>query len=70
MSANLVSFGLAGGAAKYVLLLGFGAAAGSPVFPGIGDVRLGITYGPTGADYTGTLVVGGTSSAYTPRRQK
>ena len=27
------------------------------------DVRSGITYGPTGADYTGTLIVGGGSSA-------
>lgn len=25
------------------------------VFPGVGDVDLGVTYGPTGADYTGTL---------------
>lgn len=25
------------------------------VFPSVGDVDSGITYGPTGADYTGTL---------------
>lgn len=25
------------------------------VFPGVGDVDNGVTYGPTGADYTGTL---------------
>lgn len=25
------------------------------VFPGVGDVDSGVTYGPTGADYTGTL---------------
>lgn len=32
--------------------------SGSPVFPNVGDVRYGITYGPTGADYTGTLDLG------------
>lgn len=26
------------------------------VFPGIGDVDFGVVYGPTGVDYTGTLV--------------
>jgi hypothetical protein len=25
------------------------------VFPSVGDVDLGVTFGPTGADYTGTL---------------
>ena len=30
-------------------------AGGGAVFPGVGDVDQGITYGPTGADYTGTL---------------
>ena len=34
-------------------------AAGSPVWPIVGDVRLGVVYGPTGADYTGTLSAGG-----------
>jgi len=41
-----------------------GAASRSgtgPTYPSPGDVRLGVTYGPTGADFTGTLVVG---SAY------
>lgn len=31
-----------------------GAGVGA-VFPVVGDVDLGINYGPTGADYTGTL---------------
>lgn len=31
-----------------------GAGAGA-VFPGAGDVDQGVTYGPTGADFTGTL---------------
>lgn len=31
-----------------------GAGAGA-VFPTVGDVDAGTTYGPTGADYTGTL---------------
>lgn len=30
-------------------------SGGGAVFPGVGDVDQGITYGPTGADYTGTL---------------
>ena len=33
-------------------------AAGSPVWPIVGDVRLGVVYGPTGADYTGTMTAG------------
>lgn len=32
-----------------------GAGAGA-VFPAVGDVESPVTYGPTGADYTGTLV--------------
>jgi len=28
---------------------------GDAVFPAVGDVRTGVTFGPTGADYTGTL---------------
>lgn len=32
-----------------------GAGVGA-VFPLAGDVDLGVTYGPSGADYTGTLV--------------
>lgn len=31
-----------------------GGGAGS-VFPAVGDVDLGVAYGPTGADFTGTL---------------
>jgi hypothetical protein len=38
--------------------------------PDPADVRLGVMYGPTGTEYTGTLVVGGGGSAYTPRRSK
>lgn len=30
-------------------------AGGGAVFPGVGDVDQGVAYGPTGADYTGTL---------------
>jgi hypothetical protein len=37
------------------------AAAGSPVFPDPADVRNGVTYGPTGEDYTGTMQSGGGS---------
>ena len=29
------------------------------LLPDVADVRMGTTYGPTGADYTGALVVGG-----------
>lgn len=29
---------------------------GGAVFPAVGDVDAGVAYGPTGADYTGTLV--------------
>ena len=32
------------------------------VLPDVVDVRSGIAYGPTGADYTGTLIVGGSSA--------
>lgn len=31
-------------------------AGGGAVFPAEGDVDLGVDYGPSGADYTGTLV--------------
>lgn len=31
-----------------------GAGAGA-IFPAVGDVDQGVTFGPTGADYTGTL---------------
>jgi len=30
-------------------------SGGGAVYPGVGDVDQGIAYGPTGADYTGTL---------------
>ena len=33
-------------------------AAGSPVWPIAGDVRLGVVYGPTGAEYIGTMTAG------------
>lgn len=32
-----------------------GGGAGA-VFPPVGDVDLGVTYGPTGADFSGTLL--------------
>lgn len=32
------------------------AGGGSPVFPAVGDVDAGTNYGPTGTEYTGTLV--------------
>lgn len=41
-------------------------ATGNPVFPDPADVRTGITYGPNGNDYTGTLEGGG--SVYVRRR--
>lgn len=37
----------------------FGAPPAVPVYPSPADVRTGVAYGPTGADYTGTLTVGG-----------
>lgn len=43
------------------LKMGGSPAAATPVFPDPSDVRAGITYGPTGADYTGTLSGGGGS---------
>lgn len=39
---------------KDSLLLPAGGGAGA-IFPSVGDVDLGVTYGPSGADYTGTL---------------
>ena len=33
-------------------------AAGVAVWPDPSQVLLGVTYGPTGADYTGTLTIG------------
>ena len=33
-------------------------AGGSPVWPDPSQVLLGVSYGPTGADYTGTLTPG------------
>lgn len=38
-----------------------GKSSNPAVFPDPSDVRAGITYGPTGADYTGTMVAGGGS---------
>jgi len=35
-------------------LAGIFAASGAAVFPAVGDVRISVEYGPTGADYTGT----------------
>jgi hypothetical protein len=40
---------------------GITASAPGAVFPDPADVRTGITYGPTGADYTGTFAGGGGS---------
>jgi len=36
-------------------------SSGNSVFPLVGDVDLGIKYGPTGIDYTGTLVQANTA---------
>lgn len=38
---------------------------GGGTYPDIGDVQESVTYGPTGADYTGNLVVPTTTSVYT-----
>jgi hypothetical protein len=38
---------------EFAMPAGGGAGA---VFPSVGDVDQGVDYGPTGADYTGTLV--------------
>ena len=37
------------------------AAQGVETWPAESDVRLGVTYGPTGAEYTGTMAEGGGS---------
>lgn len=36
-----------------------GDTGGVVVWPLSSDVRLGVTYGPTGAEYTGTMAEGG-----------
>ena len=35
--------------------------AGTETWPAESDVRLGVTYGPTGSEYTGTMAEGGGS---------
>jgi hypothetical protein len=42
---------------------------GAAVFPNPADVRDGIVYGPTGAEFLGTFICAG-GGAYTPRRSK
>ena len=38
-----------------------------PVYPAEADVRSGVTYGPTGTDYTGTMTGGGSGTVYLRR---
>lgn len=47
-----------GGVGRFDISITFtvDGALGSAVFPGVGDVDLGITYGPNGTDSTGTLL--------------
>lgn len=37
-----------------------------PGWPAVGDVKIGITYGPTGVEYTGTYSPGGGGSPARP----
>jgi hypothetical protein len=40
---------------------GTAAGGGTAVFPDPADVVLGVTYGPTGIEFTGTMTSGGGS---------
>ena len=41
----------------FIITLGYTAATGAATYPDPADVLVGVQYGPTGADYTGTLSV-------------
>lgn len=40
-----------------VITLGYTAAVGGATYPDPADVLVGVQYGPTGTDYTGTLSI-------------
>lgn len=51
-------------ARQYRVRSGFTPVSAGAVWPSPSDVRAGVTYGPTGSDYTGTLTsTGGVSKA-------
>jgi hypothetical protein len=57
---HIISLGIGSPAAiQEFLTFGLQQGTGGAVFPDPSEVASGVTYGPTGADYTGTKAGGG-----------